>query len=113
MRLKTKLSLRPRRRYVAFEVISEYKFSAEQIWSAICARIPIVGYNEIAEAQLRFIEWNEKRQIGILRCSHRKVSIIRVLLASISKIENKVVGMRIIRVSGTLKTLRKKLKEVE
>ncbi len=113
MRLKIKPSLRPKRRYIAFEIISDDKFSAEQVRLALYANIPVVGYNEIAEAQLRFIEWDERRQIGILRCTHKKVNIIRVLLASISKIgRNKIVGVRVIRVSGTLKALRKKLKEV-
>ena len=110
--IKTKLkpilpSLREKKRYLAFEVISREKISdLAQVSSAVCGNsLQFMGYLEAAKAGVMILnnKWNPSTQRGIIKVGHRHVDAMKASLAFISRIENKEVICRSLGVSGILK----------
>lgn len=109
---KTKLkpvlpSLREKKRYLAFEVISREKINdAKAVSNAIlhCA-LHFLGQLGAAKAGLIALDnkWDKERQRGIVKVSHRHVDAIKAALALASKVDDKEVIFRSLGVSGILK----------
>lgn len=108
---KTKLkpilpSLREKKRYLVFEVISAQKVEDfKLVWNAIknsCLRF--VGELGFAKAGMVPLEnkWNPKLQRGIIKISHRHVDTVKASLMFADKIEGKEVIVRSIGISGIL-----------
>ena len=105
-------SLRGRRRYIVFEVISERgidkKALLKEIWDSIYSLYGDVG---ASESKLWLIGYGyDKRKDrdigrdrGILRCAHDKVEEVRAALACIHSVNEAKVGIRVIGISGTIK----------
>lgn len=116
MRLKPLLpSLREKKRYILFKVISEEKVNLEQIKEAFFNSIlNMFGEKGLAQINAKFLEnlWDDEEQIGILRISNRGKYKSIVGLGLISRIGDSRVNIKIYKVSGTIKTLkdRNKLK---
>jgi len=51
------------------------------------------------------MHFNEEKQFGIIRCSHKYLSAMRVVLAILTQIEKDPVIFHVMKVSGTLKNL--------
>ena len=110
--IKTKLkpilpSLREKKRYLAFEVISREKISdLAQVSSAVySSSLQFMGYAEAAKAGVMMLnnKWNQNTQRGIVRVGHRHADVMKASLAFISRIENKEAICRSLGVSGILK----------
>lgn len=109
---KTKLkpvlpSLREKKRYLAFEVISKEKVNdAKAVSNAVwhCA-LQFLGQLGAAKAGLISLDnkWDKERQRGILKVSHRHVDAIKAALALAGKVDDKEVIFRSLGVSGILK----------
>jgi ribonuclease P/MRP protein subunit POP5 len=101
-------SLRERRRYLLFEVLCEREIDKrdllKEIWDSIYSLYGDVGASEI---KVRLIEYQngEERMngVGILRCAHDKVEEARASLACIHSVNGARVGIRVIKISGTIK----------
>lgn len=103
--------IRIRERYIVFSIISEKTFTLEEtvrtIWASALQLFGEVGTS-------RFHIWipsnlyNEKRGIGIIRCSHDYVQDIRAALALIKKIDDEPVIIRTLGVTGTIKAAKTK-----
>ncbi|MHC1635303.1 MAG: Rpp14/Pop5 family protein [Candidatus Methanospirareceae archaeon] len=95
--------LRDRKRYIVFEVVSEGSVEKREllreIWNSIYS---LYGERGASESKLWLVEFDNN--IGILCCSHKKVEEVRAALACISMVNGMRVGIRVVRVSGTIKS---------
>jgi len=104
-------SLRGRRRYLAYQVISEQKILFQDlintIWHSV---LNFLGEFGASEADLWIVRdvYDEKRQVGILRCSHTSVEHIRTALALVQRIGDVRVIIKVLGVSGTIKATKMK-----
>ncbi|MDH5451301.1 MAG: Rpp14/Pop5 family protein [Candidatus Bathyarchaeota archaeon] len=101
---------RVRKRYLALKVESEEPLSEKDliraIWSSI---LQLFGEYGASQTNLYLVEFNPEDGHTILRCSHKMVDIVRASIAAITRINEKSVGIHVVRVSGTLRALRKKV----
>jgi len=114
MRLKILLpSLRKRKRYVLFKVISEeqinYPLFKELLNSTF---LKFYGELEFSRFDFKLLDerWNEREQIGIVKCNHIFVPNIIVVLGLLQRIGDARVNVKILKVSGTIKSLLKEFK---
>ena len=110
--VKTKLkpilpSLREKKRYVVFEVISSEKVSElNEVSNAIYSTsMQFMGDIGAAKAGVMVLsnKWNQDTQRGIIKVGHRHVDAMKASLTFINKIENKEVICRSLGVSGILR----------
>lgn len=109
---KTKLkpvlpSLREKKRYLVFEIISREKITNFEPVSAciLDATWKLLGILGAARAGIVCFKnkWNPRLQRGIIKTSHKYVDAIKSSLMLINKIENKEVILRSLGVSGILR----------
>ena len=110
--VKTKLkpvlpSLREKKRYLVFEVISKERIkSAEDVSSAIWnASLQFLGKLGTARAGIMSLnnKWNTELQKGIIKVSHKHVDAVKAALIFADKVNNTDVIFRSIGVSGILR----------
>ena len=90
-----------RRRYLALQVHSEADLTEADLSHAISDKIHLLyGVKGAAETNYRMI-----------RCNHDKLIETRAALAHITAINGAPVSVQVITVSGTIKSLRKRLTE--
>jgi len=99
-----------RKRYLALKVESEMPLGERDfirtIWNSI---LQLFGEYGASQTNLYLIEFNPEDGYAILRCSHKVVDMVRAAIATITEINEKPVAIHVKRVSGTLKSLRKKI----
>lgn len=104
-------SLRTKSRYIVFEVISDGKVVFEDvqkaIWNSVAEWLGELGSSE---ARLWIVKnmYNDDKQIGIIKCSHDRVEHVRSSLAFVKIIGETRSIIRILGVSGTIKSARLK-----
>ncbi|MFC1722707.1 Rpp14/Pop5 family protein [Nanoarchaeota archaeon] len=99
-------SLRERKRYLAFEIISKQPVNNPRaIKDAIFnTALQYLGELGCAEAGLIFIDkFNTSNQRGLIRVSHKSLDRLRATLALVQQIEGQEVIVRSIGASGILK----------
>jgi len=102
-------TLRERRRYILFEVMQERDIDKQEllkaIWNSVYSLHGDVG---ASESKLGLIEYNKREDIGtgILRCANSKVEEVRASLACIHSVNGLRVGIRVKKISGTIKGAR-------
>ena len=110
--VKTKLkpilpSLREKKRYLAFEVISKDKVSDINKVSEAISRSAsdFLGRLEASKAGIIVLnnKWDAELQRGILKTGHKHVDAAKSALAFIDKVDSKEVIFRSIGVSGILR----------
>jgi len=98
-------TLRGKKRYVKFELISDKPLSEEKVKKAIWATFRgIFGERGIAEQKLWLVKWLGKNK-GILRCSHKEEENVKAGLLFLKTIDNEEVIPLIIKVSGSMRKL--------
>jgi ribonuclease P/MRP protein subunit POP5 len=105
-------SLRQRKRYLAFEIISkgkidDFKAVSEQIWHN---SLQFMGELEAAKAGIWLLgdKFSPETQKGLIRVGHKHVHQLKASLALIKKINNKKVIVRSLGLSGILKKAEQK-----
>jgi ribonuclease P/MRP protein subunit POP5 len=105
-------SLRERKRYLLFEVISKREIDKrellKEIWDSTYSLYGDVG---TSESRIWLIGYDQKKDadtgadvgVGILRCAHDKVEEVRAALACIHSVNEARVGIRVVGISGTIK----------
>lgn len=100
-------SLREKKRYLVFEVISKEKVTDENavsdaIWN--CS-LQFLGKFGTAKAGIIVLsnKWDKDRQRGIIKVSHKYVDALKAALLFADKIENRGVIFRSLGVSGILR----------
>ncbi len=103
-------TLRPKKRYLAFELIAESPISRDElireIFSAASHLLGDVGASECAIRLLAFEESN-----GVVRCESDRTENTRAVLASITSIKGKRVLFHVLGISGTVLGATKKYLE--
>ncbi len=100
-------SLREKKRYLVFEVISKEKIDdANAVSNAIWDHsLQFLGQLGAAKAGIMVLsnKWNPEQQKGIVKVSHKHVDSLKSALVFINKIGNNDVICRSLGVSGILK----------
>ncbi len=101
-----------RRRYLAIQVHGDAEISEADLHRAIKDKIHFLyGVKGAAETDYRMIEYDQQLMQGIIRCNHDRLTETRATLAHITAINDAPVAIQVVTVSGTIKTLRKRLEE--
>lgn len=102
-----------RRRYILVKIDSENGIKKRDfqnaLWSSI---IRLFGEYGASQVEATLIEYDEEKGTAILRCPHRALSIVRAAMAAIRRINSTEAAVHVLLVSGTLRALRKKSKEI-
>ena len=103
-------TLRPKKRYLAFEVISESLIPRDElireIFTTASQLLGDVGASECAMRLLAFEDLN-----GVVRCTSDRTENTRAVLASITSIKGKRVLIHVLGISGTVLGATKKYLE--
>ena len=104
-------SLRPNKRYIAFEIISEraveYNEFVTAVWTSMFSFLGDIG---AADAKVWFVHnlYDDKSQKGLLKCTHDSVEKIRVVLSLIRIVGETKSIVKILGVTGTIKSAKTK-----
>lgn len=104
-------SLRGRTRYLAFHVISEQKILLQDLINTIWhSLLNFLGESGTSKANIKIIKdtYDEKRQMGIIKCSHDSVEEVRTALALIQRIGDTRIIIRVLGISGSIKATKMK-----
>ncbi len=108
------MSKRLKRRYLALQIASEESINkrdfVDALWEAL---LKFFGEYGASQAGLRLIEYHSQNKYAIVRCLNEALQMVRASIASITEINEKHTAIHVIRVSGTLKALRKKAQLAE
>ena len=100
-----------RRRYLALNLDCEEALSSRDFMSAVWAAfLKLYGEYGASKTALSLIEYDDEQKFAVLRTSHTTVDMVRAALASITRIEEKPVAVHVLKISGTIKALFKKMK---
>lgn len=98
-----------RRRYLALKLEGEGTFDrntvSDALWTAVLRLFGEVG---VSQAGLFLVEFDSEKMSAVLRCSHRALPNVKAAIASVTKIGGQPAAIHVSRVSGSLKTLRRK-----
>lgn len=96
--------MREKRRYIIFEVVSQGKHDKKSVMKAVWDIVfESIGTFGAAESAFWVIDFDEKSQTGIVRCTNKGLDTIRACLALLGNISNKKAFIHIIKVTGTIK----------
>jgi len=104
-------TLREKKRYLAFELISDEKLEFGEIVNAFWhSLLNLVGETGASQANIWFVKdtWDEKNQRGLLRCENNYVEYVRAAMALIERIGDNRVIPYTLGVSGTMKAAKRK-----
>jgi len=104
-------TLRERKRYIAFQVIAESKVDINDVFNSLWhSLLNFLGEYGVAQAGVWISKSNydDSKQIGIIRCDHVSVEHIRASLSLIERIGDTRAIVKVLGVSGTIKAARKK-----
>lgn len=111
MKLKSKPTLRQRKRYIVFRVITDGSFLYENLRNAIYDSVARwLGENEMAKADVHVIKnlWDGRRKVGFVRCVPKYVDDVKTALALVHQIGDSRVIIHTVRVSGTIRSAKEK-----
>ncbi|MBI4177531.1 MAG: hypothetical protein HY516_04140 [Candidatus Aenigmarchaeota archaeon] len=101
-----------KKRYLSFEIMSEspVEFSdfVNVFWNSSMSFIGELGS---AKASIWIVKdlWDQKQQKGVIKCSHRFVEKIRLVLSLLSRIGDQRVIVSVLGISGTLNSAKAKI----
>ncbi len=101
-------TLREKKRYVAFKIISEepitYADLEAGIWGTL---LDFYGEHGISQTSMWLVKnlYDEMQQIGVIRCNNKAVEQIIAGLGLITRLGDIRVIIKILKVSGTIKGL--------
>lgn len=78
---------------------------SEALWGAVLRLFGEVG---VSQAGLYLVEFDAEKMSAVLRCSHKALPSVRAAISSVTKIGGQPAAIHVSRVSGSLKTLRRK-----
>jgi ribonuclease P/MRP protein subunit POP5 len=104
-------SLRGRRRYIAYEVVSEEKVLIDDLMNTIWHTVlNFLGEHGTSKTDMLIAKdtYDENKQMGLIRCSHDNVEQIRASLALIERIGDVRVVFKVLGISGTMNAAKMK-----
>ncbi|MCW4023354.1 MAG: Rpp14/Pop5 family protein [archaeon] len=101
---------REKRRYLALHVVSEQTLEDFTVFDAVkSAVIRLFGEYGASKASLKQVNFFPEKNQVIVRCSHLMLEQVRAAVATIVEINKIPAAVRVLAVSGTLKSLSKKV----
>ena len=104
-------TMRPNKRYIAFEVISEqpiqYNEFVSTVWNSMFTLLGELGASEVNMWFVRNL-YDDKNQKGLIKCAHDYVEKMRAVLSLIQIVSETKVIVKILGVTGTIKSAQKK-----
>ena len=105
-------SLREKKRYLVFEVISKERVNNFEAVSKAILNYSLEFLGQLGVAKAGIIplanKWNPELQRGIVRVGHKHIDAVKAALMLADKIDNKEVIFRSVGVSGILKKAERK-----
>jgi len=98
---------RIKRRYLSFNIFSDEVFNEKEVQDAVFESIlQLYGLKGLSLIAPTFIEFDEKEQRGIIRCTHSYLRLMRASLAYVTSIRGSEVSIIVKKISGTIKSLK-------
>jgi len=102
-------TLRERNRYMVFALECEKPVKSKDVSQAIYTTATrFLGELGASKVSLRFIEYDEKKKLGIIKVNHKSVDEARAVLVVLKEIAGAKVAAQTLGVSGTIKKAREK-----
>lgn len=104
-------SMRPPKRYIIYQVISEQPIVYGELVNAIWTTgMEFLGEVGVAEANIWFVHntYDSGKQAGMIKCRHDNVEKVRAVLTLISVVGETRCTIRILGVTGTIKSAKTK-----
>ena len=102
---------RVKRRYLALQVDSDgvpsQKEFMDAVWSAVAK---LYGEYGASQTSLALIDYDIEKKTVVIRTSLATLDLVRASLASITSVAGREAAVHVLAVSGTIKTLRKKVR---
>jgi len=99
-----------RRRYIAVKIESNHPVEERDFYEAVWTSIlKLFGEYGASQAELALVDYDLEANQAILRCSHKALDLVRASIVAVTGIRNEKAAAHILLVSGTLKSLRRKL----
>lgn len=99
-----------KRRYLAVSVDSDEPINSQEFMSAVWDAVSkLFGEYGASQTGLSLIDYDEAEKFAVLRTWHKTLEMVRVALASITRIGGKLVALHVLTISGTIKALHAKL----
>ena len=99
-----------RRRYLALQIESQESPEPSSVSAAVWdALLRLFGEVGASQAGLYMVRFDKERKYAVLRCSHKALPMVRASVATITSIDGKRAAVHVLRVSGTLKALGRKM----
>jgi RNase P/RNase MRP subunit POP5 len=100
---------RRRRRYLKIAVRGDHNFVYKDVAEVIQKSVlNLYGVEGLSRAEPKLIDFDEEDLSGILRCNHFQLDNVRAALAHVTNIEGTTAAIRVLNVSGTIKSLKRK-----
>ena len=99
-----------RRRYIAFRLTSTIAYSREAIVGALLKTVLSLNQKEYPSdiKYIRVISYDVETGLGIIRCNHRLVDVLRSSFEKMPATSIGLVSAEVLGVSGTIKALKQK-----
>lgn len=95
-------SLRAKKRYLAFELISEKPVSrGDIVKEVISSASSLLGDITTSDCDIRVLGFEAGK--GIIQCSHTRVKETRAALATLTRVNGKRATLHVLGASGTVK----------
>jgi len=78
----------------------------DAVWGAV---LKLYGEYGASRTGLTLIDYDMEKRFAVIRTVHTAVDMVRTALASITRVGNKPVAIHVVRVSGTIRSLYKKV----
>jgi ribonuclease P/MRP protein subunit POP5 len=106
-----KPTLREKERYMAFQIISEEdeEFTYSDLESAIWnTMLDFLGEEGMSKTSVWLLKdcWDQKNQIGILKCNNKSVQEVVASLGLIDRLGDNRITFKILKISGTIKSIK-------
>ncbi|RLF07913.1 MAG: hypothetical protein DRJ60_01600 [Thermoprotei archaeon] len=100
-------------RYLIFHLHTPSNPRIESIKNALKKHLrSFLGVQGLSRAPFKLIMYDEHNKLGIIRCPHNAVTIIRAALALLDSIDGESASIHIAKSTGTLKKARILTKEI-
>ncbi len=97
-----------KRRYLALTIDSAEMCSANEFVDAVWDSVAkLYGEHGCSIVSMSLISFDSEKKSAVLRAGHTNLEMVRTALASMTKIGGKSVAVHVLRISGTIKGLRK------
>jgi len=98
--------MRPRRRYIAFEIIGA-EMRRNDVVKALDLTFRGVPDLELNKVLLKLVFYEVDSKRGLLRCGHKQVDEVKAIITG-KEIGDKKASFKVLGISGTIKAARRK-----